>query len=197
MKHLAMLYVLLTFTQPISAGEKALDLERRRELFVDEFLIDKRQGTGIAAPCAGATRRGHGSRCAFGGDRLWLSHGLSRPRHHSHVLHRRRFDERRRRQVPVASPWFACYAESKDGMHWTRADLGLFEFNGSKKNTRQRQRFPGQESIFLGNTPSLSPLVSERLPACSHAQFDSQKWRRRRCPRRDTGDAADVLCTAG
>ena len=27
-----------------------------------------------------------------------------------------------------------CYAESKDGIHWTKPNLGLFEFNGSKKN---------------------------------------------------------------
>jgi hypothetical protein len=27
-----------------------------------------------------------------------------------------------------------CYAESKDGIHWTKPDLGLFEFDGSKKN---------------------------------------------------------------
>lgn len=27
-----------------------------------------------------------------------------------------------------------CYAESKDGVHWTRPELGLFEFEGSKKN---------------------------------------------------------------
>lgn len=27
-----------------------------------------------------------------------------------------------------------CYAESKDGVHWTKPDLGLFEFGGSKKN---------------------------------------------------------------
>jgi hypothetical protein len=27
-----------------------------------------------------------------------------------------------------------CYAESKDGVHWTKPNLGLFEFNGSKEN---------------------------------------------------------------
>jgi hypothetical protein len=27
-----------------------------------------------------------------------------------------------------------CYAESVDGTHWTKPDLGLFEFNGSKQN---------------------------------------------------------------
>jgi hypothetical protein len=28
----------------------------------------------------------------------------------------------------------ACYAESKDGIHWTKPELGLFDFNGSKRN---------------------------------------------------------------
>ena len=28
----------------------------------------------------------------------------------------------------------ACYAESHDGIHWTKPELGLFEFEGSKKN---------------------------------------------------------------
>lgn len=27
-----------------------------------------------------------------------------------------------------------CYAESRDGIHWTKPALGLFEFNGSKQN---------------------------------------------------------------
>ena len=27
-----------------------------------------------------------------------------------------------------------CYAESKDGIHWTKPSLGLFAFNGSKEN---------------------------------------------------------------
>ena len=31
-------------------------------------------------------------------------------------------------------PIFTCYAESKDGIHWVRPELGQFEFAGSKKN---------------------------------------------------------------
>lgn len=43
--------------------------------------------------------------------------------------------ERSRHDVHHECPfWFACYAESKDGIHWTRPDLGLFEFNGSRNN---------------------------------------------------------------
>lgn len=31
-------------------------------------------------------------------------------------------------------PEFTCYAESTDGIHWTKPDLGIVEFNGSKHN---------------------------------------------------------------
>lgn len=31
-------------------------------------------------------------------------------------------------------PEVTCYAESTDGIHWTKPILGLFEFNGSKEN---------------------------------------------------------------
>ena len=31
-------------------------------------------------------------------------------------------------------PHPTCYAESRDGVHWTKPDLGLVEINGSTKN---------------------------------------------------------------
>ena len=34
----------------------------------------------------------------------------------------------------AAHPEYTCYAESRDGARWTRPELGLFEFEGSKKN---------------------------------------------------------------
>ena len=34
---------------------------------------------------------------------------------------------------PIVSSFF-CYAESDDGVHWRRPELGLVEFQGSKKN---------------------------------------------------------------
>ncbi len=30
--------------------------------------------------------------------------------------------------------WLMCYATSKDGIHWQRPNLGMFEYNGSKEN---------------------------------------------------------------
>ena len=34
----------------------------------------------------------------------------------------------------VPRPLYACYAESRDGIHWVKPELGLFEFQGSKQN---------------------------------------------------------------
>ena len=50
-----------------------------------------------------------------------------------------------------------CYAESKDGIHWTKPDLGLVEFEGSKKN-----------NILIGNGPAVhnfAPFLDAN-PAC-------------------------------
>lgn len=37
-------------------------------------------------------------------------------------------------QQKAAHKEVTCYAESKDGIHWTKPNLGLFEWNGSKEN---------------------------------------------------------------
>jgi hypothetical protein len=37
-------------------------------------------------------------------------------------------------QKKAAHKEVTCYAESKDGIHWTKPNLGLFEWNGSKEN---------------------------------------------------------------
>jgi hypothetical protein len=37
-------------------------------------------------------------------------------------------------KMKAAHKEVTCYAESKDGIHWTKPKLGLFEWNGSKQN---------------------------------------------------------------
>jgi hypothetical protein len=41
------------------------------------------------------------------------------------------FDEKTQR---ISHREVTCYAESPDGIHWTKPELGLFEFDGSKRN---------------------------------------------------------------
>ena len=45
-----------------------------------------------------------------------------------------------------------CYAESRDGLHWTKPDLNLFEFRGSKRN-----------NLFYSCAPDGVNLVDEEL----------------------------------
>jgi hypothetical protein len=39
----------------------------------------------------------------------------------------------------LGKPTYECYAESQDGLHWIKPDLGLVEFNGSKNNNIIRE----------------------------------------------------------
>lgn len=93
-----------------------------------------------------------------------------------------------------------CYAESKDGIHWTKPNLGLFEFNGSKENnivylgpgthnfTAFRDDNPAAPAesrykAFGGGRGGLLPFQShdckhwnliQDQPVITHGAFDSQ-----------------------
>lgn len=133
MKNVTMLYLLLIWGQSSRADEQVIELGDRRELFVDRYLIDTSAGLELRlqapvprevvmiqdAPWEGTGgsfptifRDGDIIRMYYIGGDLTNADATKFQSH----------------------PWFACYAESKDGIHWTRPDLGLFEFNGSKKN---------------------------------------------------------------
>ena len=54
-----------------------------------------------------------------------------------------------------------CYAESDDGIHWRKPNLGIFEFNGSKENN----------IIWMGDasTHNFAPFLDTN-PACPPEQ---------------------------
>lgn len=75
---------------------------------------------------------------------------------------------------------FCCYAESDDGIHWRKPNLGLHEFQGSKANNivMVRQKVgdavsePGEPAVFKDENPDAAPdarykafLPANRLPA--------------------------------
>lgn len=103
----------------------------RRELFVDDFLIagmtgaelklHKPQARDVALVC---DRPWEGNTSAYyalfrDGDRFLAYYRGSH------------FDEKTKRS---AHPEVACYAESRDGITWTKPELGVCEFKGSKQN---------------------------------------------------------------
>src|SRR5687768_14275913 len=68
---------------------------------------------------------------------------------------------------------FTCYAESADGVHFTRPELGLVEHNGSKANNILF-RDPQDTSFaaFRDANPSAKP--DERYKALSYTVIDKQ-----------------------
>lgn len=59
-------------------------------------------------------------------------------------------------------PLFCCYAESKDGIHWTKPKLGIHEFKGSKDNNivitsgklGELKVDAGHPAVFLDENPA-------------------------------------------
>ncbi|MEO6003698.1 MAG: hypothetical protein ABIZ04_27240 [Opitutus sp.] len=122
------------------AAETPIELGSRRELFVDEFLIARKSNLELKlhsptpkefvmvrdAPWEGSgsdfevfIREPDVIRMYYMAAELTNADGT-----------KLQFDP----AVPGRRPTYACYAESKDGIHWTRPELGLFEFHGSKQN---------------------------------------------------------------
>ena len=111
-----------------------IDISNRLELFVDDYLIDE---------MSGATQRLHhpqpqdvacvhdnpweGSTCGY--KTVFQDGDLYRMYYRgSHVIYTTEgFDNDHHPQV-------VCYAESRDGIHWTKPELGLIAFDGGKQN---------------------------------------------------------------
>jgi len=106
-----------------------IDIGSRRELFVDDFLVASSDGVEqrLQQPVARDIVIEH--------DEPWEGNTSS-----YHTVFRDGDTYRMYYRGSHHNPGerstheFACYAESPDGIHWTKPDLGLFEFQGSKQN---------------------------------------------------------------
>jgi len=145
----------------IAAGpvlaEEPLALGSRRELFVDRFLIERVAGQADLKLNHPTARE-----VAFKFDKPWEGNASGYPtvfqdgdiyrmyyRGHRYVV-----DGKSLRQAQAE---VVCYAESKDGVTWTRPNLGLFDWAGSKENN----------IIWLGGpeTHNFAPFKDSN-PAC-------------------------------
>jgi len=50
-----------------------------------------------------------------------------------------------------------CYAESRDGIHWEKPDLGIVEFNGSKHNNIIIEKIPDNFTVMMDTNPDCPP----------------------------------------
>lgn len=119
------------FAPSASSADAPLDLGSRRELLVDHYLIDGLTGAELKLhkPVAGdvaiiCDKPWEGNTSAY--YTLFKDGDLFRMYYRGG-----HYDEKTKK---ASHPEFTCYAESRDGLTWTKPSLGLFEFNGSKDN---------------------------------------------------------------
>jgi len=120
--------------EPVSL-DTTIDIGSRRELFIDRFLIDRLEG-GAEQRLHHPTPRG----LAVVHDAPWEGSGSG---YHSIFqdgdLYRMYYkawhlDVSGGRLDSHQHPLYCCYAESDDGVHWRKPQLGLHAFRGSKQN---------------------------------------------------------------
>lgn len=166
-------------TQPIALGT-------RTELFVDDLLIREMQGVELRLQTpvkrevvlemnrSGETCAGYYN-CFQDGDRIRLYYRGYMPMHEEGGV------------LPDFSPRItAHYAESRDGIHFVRPDLGLFEFEGSRANNIVWQ---GKEAtnlfVFRDENPACKPDERYKAVGGMWEDFsalvspDGLHWRRR------------------
>jgi hypothetical protein len=142
----------------IAAAEEALDIGSRLELFADGALIERLSG-GARQELHHPTAR----EVVFETDRPWEGNAVN------YVTVFQDGDRYRMyyRGADVVytpegykepHPDLYCYAESRDGIHWTRPTLGLFEFNGSKENNIVWMGIGGHNfAPFKDSNPAATP----------------------------------------
>lgn len=119
---------LLPATEPLSIGT-------RRELFVDDALVDRLSGEAEIRLQHPVPRE-----VVFRFDQPWEGsssgyHTIIQDGDLYRLYYRGTHIEVSQGRINTGShkPYY-CYAESKDGIHWTRPELGIVEFQGSKQN---------------------------------------------------------------
>jgi hypothetical protein len=149
----------LTRAEP---GDKTVyDIGQRRELFVDDFLIDSLSG--------GVERRLHHPdprEVVLKLDQPWegqTSAYFAMVRDGERVLMYYRGEV-----SPGSDGQVCCVAESRDGIHFTRVNAGLFEYEGSKDNNIVWQGVGAHNfTPFLDTNPDAIP--EERFKAVGYS----------------------------
>ncbi len=115
----------------ITFGAEPIDVGNRLELFVDDHLIEKTEGDirlHLMKP--------EPKEVVFVTDEPWEGntsgyYTVFRDRDIYRMIYRGWQHDNKKKAVHRE---VTCYAESKDGIHWVKPNLGLFEWNGSTKN---------------------------------------------------------------
>ena len=120
----------------LSADSSFVSIGTRRELFVDNFLIDKLSGKAelkLHNPEAKNIALVHNEKWegnTSGYHSIFLDGNLFRMYYRGSQIS---LSADKNAELE-AHPFYYCYAESNDGINWRKPNIGLFNFEGSKNN---------------------------------------------------------------
>ena len=148
------LFCLVTIPS-IACAEAPIDIGNRRELFVDEYLIES-----IDESLSLQVKRPDPQEVIFEADEPWEGntsgyYSFFQDDDLYRMVYRGwQHDDKKK----AAHKEITCYAESRDGIHWTKPKLGLLEWNGSKENNIVWLG-PGTHNFtaFLDTNPAVAP----------------------------------------
>ena len=155
--------VILSIDTVSSSAVEPIDIGSRRELFVDQYLIERLDG--VRLELHRPTRR----EVVFRSDAPWEGNGSAyqsvfqdgdrflmyyRGGHHPNS---------KAFQTSKNSWETLCVAESRDGIHWTRPELGIVEFDGSTKNNLILDRAMVEE---IRGSPAHTAVFKDTNPDC-------------------------------
>lgn len=145
------------------------DIGSRRELFVDDHLISQLDGAELRM------HKPEPAEVAIVCDAPWEGnisayYSIFRDDDRYRMYYRgAHFDEHAKKSTHRE---VTCYAESKDGIHWEKPKLGLFEFNGSKENNIvwDEEGSPDTHNftVFKDANPNVSADARYKALAGSH-----------------------------
>lgn len=191
MKRLSTLVALLGLMSVPAYATDPIQIGARHELFIDDYLVERIDGltrtlhqpTDIAdnpviAPNNPWEHRRipFGSVCYVPDEEMFKCWYLTMNIYDSRPGFR---GYRKKHHLPIHEAAYICYAESKDGVHWRKPNLGLHEFRGSKKNnivltcpgthfdSTSVMMVPGDElpyrmMTFIGRWPYRKDLVKKQ-----------------------------------
>ena len=119
--------------------QTAIDIGSRRELFVDDYLVER-----VTGSAALQLHHPEPHEIVLTHDEPWEGtgsgyHSIFKDGNLYRMFYKAwdiRFKDGKiaKEGDPATHSLFCCYAESDDGIHWRKPKLGLHEFEGSKEN---------------------------------------------------------------
>lgn len=159
MRHVLCLLLLLP---SLAVGDEPIDIGSRRELLIDRHLIESLDGVELRL------HRPIRREVVFRSDAAWEGNGSAyqsvfQDGDRIRLYYRGGHHPASKAYRVKKNPWETlCVIESSDGIHWTRPELGIVEFEGSKKNNlilneemvSEISGSPAHTSVFKDENPS-------------------------------------------